>query len=54
MFASGGTGFAKGALEVKGKMQKNRMVNYHRENPDNKPREDKKGQWEDGLLEVVE
>lgn len=51
---NGRTGSAKRSLEGEGKVQKKRVVNYYKAKPDNKPREDKNGQQEDGLLKVVE
>lgn len=34
-------------------MQKKWRVSYYKANLEHKPREDKKGQWEDALLKVV-
>lgn len=51
---SGRTGSAKRSLEGEGKVQKKRVVNYYKAKPNNKPREDKNRQQEDGLLKVVE
>lgn len=50
---SGRTDSAKRSLEGKGEMQKKWRVSYYKANLEHKPREDKKGQWEDALLKVV-